>query len=180
MKFDLIGKLSRCVWLGSQDDVAEVVLGRKSWNITKTRVSSSPRSVIGNMWRYTNPIFRLSEPASNACAVNFASLLLLFFSSVARTAARWVSSFCLQSTPLSLGSNSLRALMVRNETFPSFSYDLWANTFMPLDTLWTPSISQRATRTISSLSFHRWYRYATEATGSASSSDMKGFFSSNL
>lgn len=41
----------------------------------------------------------ISTPDTSAAAVHLASLLALFFSSVAKTAPRWVSSLCLQSTP---------------------------------------------------------------------------------
>ena len=45
-------------------------------------------------------------PATSAVAVHLASLLALFFSSVASTAPRWFSIFCRQSTPVSLHTQS--------------------------------------------------------------------------
>ena len=40
-----------------------------------------------------------SEPAKRELTVHFASLQLLFFSSVAKTAPLWLSNLFLQSTP---------------------------------------------------------------------------------
>ena len=40
----------------------------------------------------------VSEPANTEATVHFASLLLLFFNSVASTAPRWLSSLLRQST----------------------------------------------------------------------------------
>ena len=45
------------------------------------------------------PRRKLEEPASSAETVHLASLQLLFLSSVANTAPRWVSRRCRQSMP---------------------------------------------------------------------------------
>ena len=47
----------------------------------------------------THPNFNWSDPANIAHTVHLASLQLLFFSSVAKTAPRWLSNLALQSTP---------------------------------------------------------------------------------
>mmetsp|Transcript_27215 Transcript_27215/g.82613 ORF Transcript_27215/g.82613 Transcript_27215/m.82613 type:complete len:271 (+) Transcript_27215:522-1334(+) len=60
--------------------------------------------------RDTYPSLIMSAPASIDCNVHLASLQELFFSSVARTAPRCESNFCLQSRPfVNLASTSLRA-----------------------------------------------------------------------
>ena len=56
--------------------------------------------------RATYPSLMVSTPATSAVAVHLASLLALFFSSVASTAPRWFSIFCRQSTPVSLQTQS--------------------------------------------------------------------------
>ena len=57
----------------------------------------------------------ISTPDTKAAAVHLASLLALFFSSVASTAPRCVSSLCLQSTPAEGESNlsSLKGVDLR-------------------------------------------------------------------
>mmetsp|Transcript_10767 Transcript_10767/g.30315 ORF Transcript_10767/g.30315 Transcript_10767/m.30315 type:complete len:235 (+) Transcript_10767:1058-1762(+) len=69
----------------------------------------------------TYPSLRTSTPPKTACAVHLESLLELFLSSVARTAPLWFSIFCLQSTPVILGSNSLRALKLASTVWPLLS-----------------------------------------------------------